>query len=293
MRVDIGRFGVWSFTDLLDAKAATDFVRRIEALGYGALWIPEAVGFDPFVRASFLLDRSERLVLATGIANVYARDPMAMKGAQYALAVQSEGRFVLGVGVSHAPFVEGVRGHTYGKPVSTMRRYLEALAAAPYAGPEPAEAPPVVVGALRERMLRLAAEQTRGAHPYLTTVEHTRRAREILGPEAWLCPEVKVLRERDAKRARQRGREACAVNLSLPNYQYNLRWLGYDDSDLVDGGSDRLIDDLVAWGEDTTLRERVDAHLAAGASHVCLQPVAPDGRREPDIEVLELLAPGG
>ena len=290
--MDIGRLGVWSFTDFYDRKQAADFVRKIESLGYGALWIPEAVAYDPFVRASLLLELSERLVLATGIANIYARDPMAMKSAQYALDAQSGGRFLLGLGVSHAPFVEDMRGHEYGKPVATMRRYLEAMEAATFVGPEPAEPPPIVIGALREKMLGLARDMTRGAHPYLTTVEHTRRAREILGPDAWLCPEVKVLACRDAARARQLGREACSVNLSLPNYQHNLRWLGYDDADLADGGSDALIDDLVAWGDAPVLRERVDAHLAAGASHVAVHTVHPDGGQEPDIEVLEAIAAG-
>jgi predicted RNA-binding protein with RPS1 domain len=154
--MEIGRLGVWSFTDLMDASAAAEFVQRIEALGYGALWIPEAVGMDPFVRAAFLLERCENLVVATGIANIYARDPMAMKGAQYALASQYDGRFLLGLGVSHAPFVEDMRGHHYDKPVATMRRYLEAMEKAMYAAPPPAEPPPIVIGALREKMLTLS-----------------------------------------------------------------------------------------------------------------------------------------
>jgi len=289
--MDIGRLGVWTFTDLLSRDEAAHFVKRIEALGYGALWIPEAVGFDPFVRAAFLLERSERIVLATGIANIYARDPMAMKGAQYALFSQYDGRFLLGLGVSHAPFVETMRGHRYEKPIETMRGYLEAMEKAVYAGPPLEEAPPIVLGALRPRMLALAAERTRGAHPYLTTVEHTRRARALLGPSAWLCPEVKVLLESDPAKARRLGREACRVNLSLPNYQACLRWLGYADSDLPDGASDALIDDLVAWGDVAALRARIDAHLEAGASHVCVHPIHPDGGHAPDLEVLEALAP--
>jgi probable F420-dependent oxidoreductase len=291
--MEIGRLGVWSFTDLMDASAAAEFVQRIEALGYGALWIPEAVGMDPFVRAAFLLERCENLVVATGIANIYARDPMAMKGAQYALASQYDGRFLLGLGVSHAPFVEDMRGHHYDKPVATMRRYLEAMEKAMYAAPPPAEPPPIVIGALREKMLTLSREMTQGAHPYLTTVEHTRRAREILGPDAWLCPEVKLMLESDPEKARKAGRQACSVNLSLPNYQHNLRWLGWDDADILDGGSDRLIDELVGWGDEQRLREHVDAHLDAGASHVAIHTVPQDGGQAVDMAVLEVLAPGG
>ncbi|MBW2423853.1 MAG: TIGR03620 family F420-dependent LLM class oxidoreductase [Deltaproteobacteria bacterium] len=289
--MDIGRYGVWTFSDDLGPAEATDFVRRIEALGYGAMWIPEALGLDPFVRAAYLLERCERLVLATGIANIYARDPMATKAAQHTLCVHFDGRFLLGLGVSHAPFVEDVRGHTYRKPIETMRTYLDAMQNATYAGPEPPEEPPIVLGALRPRMLTLAAEQTRGAHPYLTTAEHTRRARELMGDEAWLCPEVKVLLERDPEKARRLGREACSVNLSLPNYQKTLLWLGYTEADLEGGGSDRLIDDLVAWGDEAALQARLEAHLDAGASHVCVHTVNPDGSRAPHLPVLEALAP--
>jgi len=289
--MEIGELGVWTFTDDLDDAGARRLGERLEELGYGAVWIPEALGFDPFVRAAYLLERSDRLVVATGIANIYARDPMAMKAAQYALSVQFGGRFLLGLGVSHAPFVEGVRGHEYKKPVAAMRAYLDALETATYAGPDPEENPPIVLGALRERMLGLAAERTRGAHPYLTTPEHTRRAREIMGPEAWLCPEVKVLLEQDSDQARRLGREACSLNLSFPNYQKNLLWLGYEAADLEGGGSDRLIDDLVVWGDEDTLQAGVKAHLDAGASHVCVHTLGPDGTRALHLPALEALSP--
>jgi len=289
--MELGKLGVWTFSDDLDHESAAKFVQRVEKLGYGAIWIPDALGFDPFVRAAFLLERCDRLILATGIANIYARDPMAMKAAQTALFVQFQGRFLLGLGVSHAPFVEGVRGHAYRRPVATMRGYLDAMEKAPYSGPDPLEEPPIVLGALRTRMLGLAAERTRGAHPYLTTPEHTRRAREIMGPEAWLCPEVKVLLESDPEKARRLGREACSGNLAFPNYQKNLDWLGYTSADLEAGGSDRLIDDLVVWGDEAALHAGVKAHLDAGASHVCVHTVNPDGSRVPHLPTLEALAP--
>lgn len=286
----LSKLGLWAFTDDLDDPQARRVLAAVEELGYGALWIPEALGFDPFVRAAYLLERSSKLVVATGIANIYARDAMAMKAAQYALFEQFDGRFLLGLGVSHAPFIEAVRGHEYGRPIKAMRGYLDALAAATYTGPVPSEEPPIVLGALRERMLALAAERTKGAHPYLTTPAHTRRARNIMGPAAWLCPEVKVILETDPREARRIAREACKMNLSFPNYQRNLLWLGYDERDLADGGSDRLLDDLVIWGDEATLCAGIEAHFDAGATHVAVHPLSPDSGRAIHMPTLEAVA---
>jgi probable F420-dependent oxidoreductase len=287
----LGPLGVWTWLDALEARACAEFAQRIEALGYGALWLPEAVGRDPFASIGFLCARTLRLVFATGIANVYARDAMAMRAGQRTLAELSDGRFVLGLGVSHAHLVTGVRGHEYGRPVATLRAYLEALEKAPYVGPPPREEPPIVLAALRPRMLELARERARGAHPYFVPPEHTERARRILGREAWLCPEQKILLETDAAKARGVARAAMKIYLGLPNYQNNLRWLGYGDADFAGGGSDRLVDAIVAWGDETALRRRIQAHRDAGADHVCVQPLRPDGRPGPHLEVLELLAP--
>ena len=181
----LGRLGVWYFTDRMTAAQAADFARRVESLGYAALWLPEAVGRDPFAHAALLLAATERLILATGIASIYARDANAMVAAQNTLAEQSGDRFLLGMGVSHAPMVEQMRGHSYGKPVSTMRAYLDRMDQAPYAAIAPGEKPPRVIAALGPAMLALARERCSGAHPYLVPPEHTARAREILGPDAW------------------------------------------------------------------------------------------------------------
>ena len=287
----LGSRGVWFFTDRLAAPAAAAFARRVEELGYAALWLPEALGRDPFAHCAWLLAHTERLILATGIANIYARDANAMSAAQRTLAEQSGGRFLLGLGVSHAPMVEGLRGHSYGKPVATMRDYLTRMDAAPYGAVEAEAAPPRVIAALGPRMLELARESCTGAHPYLVPPEHTARAREILGPDAWLCTEQKVLLERDPSRARTAARQAAALYLGLPNYRNNLKRLGYTDDDCNGGGSDRLIDALVAWGDEKALEARVQAHLDAGASHVCVQPLDPEGRPVPDERVLAALAP--
>ena len=289
--MELGPTGVWAFTDGMAAGPAAEFARRVEALGYGALWIPEAIGRHPFAHAAWLLANTERLVVATGIANLYARDAHASAAARNTLAEQSGGRFLLGLGVSHAPFVEGVRGHRYERPVATMRAYLDAMDKAPYAAVPPAETPPTVIAALGPRMLKLAAEKTRGAHPYLVPPEHTAQAREILGPGPWLCTEQKVLLETNASRAREVARKAAAIYLNLPNYRNNLKRLGYTDADLDDGGSNRLIDAVVAWGDEKTIADRIQAHRDAGASHVCIQPLHPEGKPLPDERILEVLAP--
>jgi probable F420-dependent oxidoreductase len=286
--------GVWYYPDELPAAGAVEFARRIEALGYSALWLPEAGGRDPFVLAALLLASTQRLVVATGVANIYARDPMAMKAAQHALAEASGGRFLLGLGVSHRPLVEDLRGHVYGPPLAAMRSYLDRLDAAFYSGPAPGERPPRVLAALGPRMLALARERADGAHPYMVPPEHTARARAILGPDALLCTEQKVVLERDAGRARGIARRAAALSagLTLPNYRRSLARLGYGEAEFAGGPSDRLVDAVVAWGDEQALAKRVRAHLDAGATHVCIHPLHPDDRRVPDWRALEALAPG-
>lgn len=287
----IGRLGVWTWLDTLSAAEAAVAARRIEDLGYSMLWIPEAVGRDPFALVSFLAPQTARLVFATGIANLYARDAMTMNTLRQTVGDLTNGRFVLGIGVSHAHLVKGVRGHDYGKPVATMRSYLDAMAKGLYMAPKAPSEPPIVLAALRPKMLALAAEKVQGAHPYFVPPEHTARARELLGPKAWLAPEQMVLRERDASKARAIARASMRVYAGLPNYQNNLRWLGFADADFADGGSDRLVDAIVAWGDDRAIEARVKAHLDAGANHVCIQPLRPDGKPGPDMEALEALAP--
>src|SRR4051794_17931827 len=170
---------------------------EIESLGYGALWIPEAYGRESFTNAALLLGATRRLPIATGITNMWGRDAMAMAAAQRTLSEAFPDRFLLGIGVSHAPLVEGMRGHRYERPLSAMREYLDAMDRAPYAAPQPASTTRVI-GALAPKMLALAAERTAGAHPYFVPVEHTARAREILGAAPLLAPEQAVVLERDA-----------------------------------------------------------------------------------------------
>jgi len=291
--MDLSRTGVWSSIDDLSSDDAVAFAKRVEALGYSALWLPEAVGRDPFVLAARLLEHTSRLVVATGVANIYARDPMAMKAAQYTLAEQSGGRFLLGIGVSHQLLVEEWRGHLYGPPLASMRSYLDRFDQCEYGGQSPAESPPRVLAALGPKMLELARERADGAHPYMVTPEHTRRAREILGPDRLLCTEQKLIHESDAGRAREIARSSPAISmgLSLPNYRRSLARQGFADADFEGGYSDRLVDAVVASGDVAALAGRVRAHYAAGATHVCIHIISAPDSIGPDWSLLEALAP--
>jgi probable F420-dependent oxidoreductase len=292
-KTGLGGIGVWTWVDTMPAAEAAAFARQLEGWGYGALWLPEAVGRDPFALITHLAAHSEGLSFATGIANVYARDAMTMRAIQQSVGELTGGRFVLGLGVSHAPMVAGMRGHDYGKPLATMRGYLEKMEKAVYAGPAPEEETPIVLAALGPKMLALAGERAAGAHPYNVTPAHTARAREILGPDALLAPEQKLLLETDAARARTAARQHLAVYIGLPNYQNGWRFQGFEDADFENGGSDRLIDAVVAWGDEAALAARVQEHRDAGADHVAIQPLRADGGQGPDLRVLEALAPHG
>ncbi len=289
--MDIGRLGCWTFLDNLNAQEVVDFAEKLETWGYGALWIPEAVGRDPFALLSFIAARTEKLVLATGIANIYARDAMSLRALQQTMAELSQGRFVLGLGVSHKPMVADLRGHDYAKPLTTMRRVLEAMKSALYIGPAPADEAPIVIGALQPKMLALSAELAQGAHPYNVPPQHTARAREILGAGPMLCPDQKAILVKDPSRARELGRQHLSTYLTLPNYQKNWRSLGFDDRDFQDGGSDALIDAVFAWGDEKAIATRLQEHFDAGASHVCLQPIRSDGEMGPDLDLLAEFAP--
>jgi probable F420-dependent oxidoreductase len=278
--------------DGMSAATAAAFAKRVEDRGYGALWIPEGRGRNALVLSSWLLCHTKRLIVATGIANIYARDPVAMAGGQRTLAEQSDGRFLLGVGVSHRPTVEGVRGHTYGKPVPTMRAYLQAMREAPYGAPQPSARPLTIVAALGPRMMALSSELADGAHPYNTTPEHSAQARTILGPGKLLCPEVWVLLETDRVKARSAARRTLSRYLQLENYVNGWRRQGFGDADLAGGGSDRFLDAMVAWGDEGAIRARIQQHWDAGADHVCIQPISPPDSQDPTAErVLDLLAP--
>jgi probable F420-dependent oxidoreductase len=290
--MQLGKLGVWYFLDGMPAPKAAEAAKRIESLGYSALWIPETVGRHPLVHASWLLANTDKLIVATGIANIYHREPGVSLAGQMTLAEQSDNRFLLGMGVSHKPLVEGVRGLDYGPPVATMRRYLEGMDSAPYSGIKPAETPPRVIAALGPKMLELARDLCAGAHPYFTSPEHTAMARKILGPDKWLCVEQKVILEPDATTARELARPVAQIYTGLPNYRNNWLRMGLAETDFEHGGSDRFVDATFAWGTVEQIQDRIQQHFDAGASHVCIQPVNPSGRfGDLHWEALEALKP--
>ena len=291
--MDLGPTGIWTAAlDLQPVSRAQELVGELESLGYGAVWIPEAVGREALSSATLLLGGGSRIVVGTGIANLWARDAMAMAAGHKTITSAYPDRFLLGIGVSHQPAVEAMRGHEYGRPVATMRAYLEAMDSALYLAAPPPTEPVRVLAALGPRMLALAAEKASGAHPYFVPPEHTARAREVVGPDRLLAPEQAVVLETDRGQAREIARRHMATYLGLPNYANNLRRLGFTDEDLTPPGSDRLVDAIVAWGDEDAVARRVAEHRAAGADHVCLQVLDPDMRAVP-LEGWRRLAPVG
>lgn len=285
----IGRSGVWFPTHGLEKSDLAKLAQGIERLNYDVLWYPESVGYEVLALGGFLLGETDRLRVASGIANIYARDAFSAMAGHNTLNALYGNRFVLGLGVSHVPLVEGLRGHRYGKPVASMRSYLDAMEAAEIVVKTPVRN--IVLAALGPRMLALARDKTRGALPYNVPPEHTAEARSILGPDPWLCVEQKICLTTDAATARRVAAQHMARYMTMPNYRDNWLRLGFGEIDLAGHGSNRFLDAMVAWGSVDNIRARLDAHFRAGATHVCIQPLNPDGSRTPDWTALEALAP--
>lgn len=277
LREDLGPVGAWTFAlDALTAEAERDAVEQIEAMGYPVLWIPEGLSSkEVFAHAALLLAASDRLTVATGIANLWARDAVAAANGARTLAGAYPGRFVLGIGVGHQYSTE-IRGSRYERPLGAMRAYLDAIDGAPSRVPDPATPAPRLLAALGPRMLELAAERTAGAHSYFVPVEHTERARATLGSDPVLAVEQTVVLETDPSQARRVARSFAADYLELPNYANNLRRLGWSEEDVTGEGTDQLIDATIAWGDVDAIAARVRAHLDAGADHVCIQVISLD-----------------
>ena len=283
--------GVWFFTEAMDSDHAIAFAQKVESLNYSALWLPETTGRDPFSHISMLLANTERLVFATGIVNIHHRHPGVTKQAATTLAEMCENRFLLGLGVSHAPLVEGLRQLDYSKPLSAMRNYLTAMKNSPYTSVPPSEDPPCVLAALGPKMLELAGEYTDGAHPYFTTPEHTAMAKEILGEGKMLCVEQKVAMTTNRDVAHGVARSSYSRHASLPNYRNNWKRLGFTDED-IDQGTDRFLDAIVAWGTPDQINTRLAQHEEAGATHICIHPLNIESEFEESLwETLEVLAP--
>ena len=282
----LGRLGVWYSTDKVNAAQAADLMRVVERNGYAAYWYPESRGYESMSLASYLLSNSDRLVVGSSIANIYARDPFTAQRGMVSLNAFHGDRFILGLGVSHRPMVEGVRGHRYDKPLATMAAYLDGL----YRNLPDAEQAPVALAALGPKMLELSAKRTMGALPYNVTAKHTALAAKILGPGKMLAVEQKVTIETDPAKARALGRKELSRYMVLENYRNNWLREGFSEADLANGGSDKFIDAMCLWGDADTVRRGLRAHFDAGATHVCLQPVHEEGNTAARDKIIETLA---
>jgi probable F420-dependent oxidoreductase len=273
--VDLGPIGIWSAALRYgDRGEARDAASELESLGFGTLWLPGGIGGDIFEAVAALLEATSRVALATGIVNLWMHQPAEVAEAHARITSAHPDRFLLGVGVSHAPLVDADHPGRYARPLEATDRYLDELDTAS----PPVPAAERALAALGPRMLALARDRSRGAHPYLVTPEHTRQARAVLGDGPLLAPEQSAVLESDPTRARDLARRHLSIYLQLPNYVRNLRRLGFTDEDVAAPGSDRLVDGVVAWGDVATIVRRVKEHRDAGADHVCVQVLAADPR---------------
>jgi probable F420-dependent oxidoreductase len=298
MSVDLGRLGAWGHLDTLPIEAARAYARRVDELGYGTLWVPETVGREPFTLLGLLAGETNRIRIGTSIVSIWGHDAQTTRMAALTLHEATGGRFVLGLGVSHLHLAQKLRGHTFDRPLTRMREYLAAYRAAIYRGPmaEGGSEPPVLLAALRERMLTLAATDADGAFPYLVTPERVAWTRGVLdaaaaGVRPVLAVSMPAVLETDPGLARTAARAYLAPYLRTPAYQACWLAQGFGEADWERSASDRLVDAMVAWGDVEALRTRVGELAAAGADHVAVIPVGPDGTTE-HLPVLEALARG-
>ncbi|MGA7869569.1 MAG: TIGR03620 family F420-dependent LLM class oxidoreductase, partial [Candidatus Binatus sp.] len=274
--MNLGTLGVDALMDSMAGVDLAKFARKVEKLGYSSLWFPEAFGRDPFALAAHLLTVTDKLIVGTAIANVWKREPVAMIGGARTLAEMFPDRFVLGIGISHGPMMTRV-GINYTKPLTFMRDYLARLKEAPYGAAKPSTEAPIVVAALLPKMLRLVAAEADGTLPTFVTPERTAQIRAALGPNKLICVQQISLLEKDPRKARTAIRGLIGFYLGLPNYLQSLRLMGFNDSDFAGGGSDRIVDAMVAWGDEQAIRDRVAAQYQAGATHVCITPIGMAG----------------
>jgi len=298
MTLDLGRLGAWGHLDSLPIDAARAYARRVDELGYGTLWVPETVGREPFTLLGLLAGETREIRLGTSIVGIWGHDAQTTRMAAQTLHEATGGRFVLGLGVSHPHLAEKLRGHTYDRPLTRMREYLAAYRAAIYKGPmaNGAGDPPILIAAIRERMLALAATEADGAFPYLVTPERLAWTRSVLDAASLerapiLAVSMPAVLEPDPAAARTAARAYLAPYLRTPAYQASWHEQGFAEDDWDKPGSDRLVDAMVAWGDVEALRARVGQLVEAGAEHVAVIPIGPDGTTE-HLPTLEALAQG-
>ena len=274
----------------MDREKLASLANNVEKFGFGSLWFPEATSFESFSLAAYLLANSNKLIVGTGIANIYGRDAVTSAQGHDGLNALFKNRLILGLGVSHVSFVEDIRGHKFGKPVSSMNEYLEKLE---NAGIDPnlqMEDRNIILAALGPRMLELAAAKNKGAIPYSVTPDYTAKAREVLGPEAWLCVEQKVCLTNIEAEARNVARKQMGRYLRWPNYLNNWMRMGFKEADLEGHGSSKFLDAIVCCSSEKRIMSYLEEHLSSGANHVVVQALQPDGMEGTDFPVLQALA---
>jgi probable F420-dependent oxidoreductase len=294
--IELGRLGVWGHLDSLTADEVRAYARRAEALGFGTLWVPETVGREPFALLGMLAGETSSLLLGTSIVSIWGHDAQTTRMAALTLQEATGGRFVLGLGVSHPHLAQRLRGHAFERPLTRMREFLAAYRAAVYRGPSAPELPdpPILLAALREGMLTLAATEADGAFPYLVGPERLAWMRSVLDASGsdrrpLLAVSLPAVLETDPSAARTAARGYLAPYLRTPAYQAGWALQGFEEADWQKPGSDRLVDAMVAWGDVETLRGRVAAMVEAGADHVARLPLSPEGLTE-NLAVLEAMA---
>lgn len=279
-QLPLGKLGIWTFTlDAQPMSKSQEVAAELESLGFRTLWIPEAIGREPFSSAALLLSATKNLIVATGIASIHARTAATMQAGQKTITEAFPDRFLLGLGVSHHHMVKALHKSVYEKPYSTMVEYLDVMDGGLFAASAPTTSTHRVLAALGPKMLKLAASRADGAHPYFAPVEHTLAAREILGPGPVLAPEQAVIFETDPTKAREIARKYMGTYTRLPNYANNLLRHGFTQDDIKDANgssSDRLVDAIVAWGTLDTICQRIQSQFDAGATHVSVQVLQDD-----------------
>jgi probable F420-dependent oxidoreductase len=278
---------------VLDRDQLAELAETVEHFGYQTLWYPESLSYEALVVAGYLLSNTQDLIVASGIANIYARDAVTAAQGYDSLNRLYGGRFVLGLGVSHIPLVEGARGHSYGKPVTTMRQYLRDMISAQIDPTIKFDDRAIVLAALGPKMLELASVSAKGALPYCVTPDHTAEARKVMGPEAWLCVEQKICLTEDEGAARAVQREQMAPYMTMNNYRNNWFRLGFTEEEVTGKASTRFLDAMVVWGNEQVIKDCIDAHFKAGADQVVIQAFRPDGGLGPDLTALKAFSPNG
>jgi probable F420-dependent oxidoreductase len=288
--MELVKLGVLGFFDTLQGKDIGPFAQKIEQLGYDTLWVPEVMGREIFSLSTYVLSQTERLMVGTGVAIAYTYEPIAAMGAARTLSELFDNRFILGLGVSNKTY-NARRGIAYDKPVAFMRDYIAKMKAAPYNAPKPQHEPPIVLAAMMPKMLQLAAAETHGTLTYFTTTGQVASYRQALGPKPWLGAVQLVMLETDPMKARAVARRYMQIYMAIEHYLHRLRALGFNEEDFTNGGSDRLVDAIVAWGSEKQIHDRITAQYNAGANQVCIVPLRSDGGLGADERGLQAFAP--